>query len=236
VKKQVVVLACLTFVLVLLAPFPGDIGFSLIALLNHDDLQVSESVSTGYHTGSIPVSWTGHISRPETGSTVLLAAMEALPGYATEEKHYGFFITSPRSDRQLSGDSALQHSSQVNRGTSGLIQNDNTITMSCREPIDPVRLSQNNQTYSPRLLPSAGSYPPVGEHSKKPIVMNNHDMHGPEINNYPDSPGLTPSPSAFDSSSSLRFYHSSDMSSDPSIISSNRSSVNESGDSLRQHH
>ncbi len=235
-KRQVVVLACLTFVLVLLAPFPGDTGFSLIPLLNQDDLQVSESVSTGYHTGSIPVSWAGHGSPRETGSIVQLAAMETLPGYAAGEKHYGSFFTSPRSDRQLSGNSALQYSSQVNRGTSGLIQNDNTLTMSCREPIDPVRLSQNNQAYSPRLLPSAGSYPPVGEHSKKPIVMNNHDMHGPEINNYPDSPGLTPSPSAFGSSSSLRFDHSSDMSSDPSIISSHRSVVNESGNSLRQHH
>jgi len=162
VKKQVVVLSCLTFILVFLAPFPGSTGFRLISSPNYDDLQLSESISTGYHTRSIPVSWTGHGLPPETGSIVQLLAMEALSGYAAEEKHYGSSITSPRSDRQLFVDSALQYSSHGNQGTSRLTQYDNTLTMSCREPIEPFRLAQNRQAYSPRLLPS-GTFPSCSE-------------------------------------------------------------------------
>jgi len=234
VKKQVVVLSCLTFILVFLAPFPGSTGFRLISSPNYDDLQLSESISTGYHTRSIPVSWTGHGLPPETGSIVQLLAMEALSGYAAEEKHYGSSITSPRSDRQLFVDSALQYSSHGNQGTSRLTQYDNTLTMSCREPIEPFRLAQNRQAYSPRLLPSDGRYPPVGEHSRKPVVMNNYDLHGPEINNYPDSPGLTPSSLASGGPSSFRLDQHTDLSSYPGSISQ-RSDTNGPGHSLRQH-
>jgi len=233
VKRQVVLLSCLTFVLVLLAPFPGSTGFRLISSLNYDNLQQPESISSWYHAGSIPVSWTEHESPSGAGSIMPLIAMQALSGYATEEKRCGFFITSPRSDRQLSEDSALQYSSHGNRGTSGLVQCNNNLTMSCREPIEPFRLAQNRQAYSPRLLPPDGWYPPVGEHSRKPVVMNNHDMPGPEINNYPDSPGLTPSSLTYGGPSSLRLDHSSDLSSHPGSISQ-RSSMNGQGDALRQ--
>lgn len=234
-KKQVVFLLCLTFVLVFLAPFPGDGVFRLIPSLNYVDLQQSESFSTGHYTGSIPVSWAEQGYPPGAGSIISPMALQVLSGYATEEKHDGSFITSPRSDRQLLEGSAMQYSCYGNRGTRGIIQHDNTLTMSCREPIEPARLAQNRNSYSPRLLPSEGSYPPVGEHSKKPIVMNNHDMPGPEINdNPPTPPGLTPSPSNLGGASSIKLDQSSDQSSCPGSIP-HRSSGNGYGDSLRQH-